>query len=403
MPERVRILFVDDEVRILEGLARMFRSMRNEWELSTAVGGAEALALLARQGADVVVSDMRMPGMDGAELLAQVETHYPATVRMVLSGQAEQEDVLRSIGPAHRFLSKPCDPTQLIAAVRRAMQLRHCIRDPGLATLVAGIQNLPPVPDLYRKLVAELRRSDPSIPRVAALIEQDPGMAAHLLHLVDITGLAPNRRIAGISEAVHLLGIDALRSLILATDLFNRFPTTIGCGLSIEWLWRHSLAVANLARLIAQAEHQPPEVAESAFAAGLLHDCGLLILALHDPTRMMTVIQRAQTGETCVSKLEQELFGTSHGRIGGHLFNLWGLPDALVEAVTFHHDPATTTTGTVTPLVAVHAADGLVAQVLPGTEPAPDLAFIERCAGPGRLDIWRGLVAAAIPQGDIHG
>lgn len=402
MPERVRILFVDDEVRVLEGLTRLFRSMRGEWDIATVVGGAEALAHLERQGCEVVVSDMRMPGMDGMELLAQVERRCPGTVRIILSGQSEREAVVRSIGPAHQYLSKPCDPAQLIAAVRRAVSLRSSIRDPGLLALVADLSGLPPLPELYQRLVAELRRPETTMQRVAELVAQDPGMSARLLHLTNVAALGLKRQVTGIQDAIHLLGVDALRSMILATDLFGRFPTSTACGLSVDWLWRHSLAVANLARLIIQHEHGDQEQSETAFAAGLLHDGGLLLMALHDPARSAALVQRVQNQEGTMGALEQQLYGTTHGRLAGHLFNLWGLPDALVEAVTFHHDPATTATQTLTPLVAVHAADGLVAQALAGSEPSPDVAFIERCAGPGRLEAWRGLVAGAIPQDLAH-
>ena len=84
-----RILFVDDEEMVLQGLQRMLRSLRREWDMTFVESGAKALELMAEQPFDVVVSDMLMPGMTGAELLNEVMKRYPRTVRLILSGHAD--------------------------------------------------------------------------------------------------------------------------------------------------------------------------------------------------------------------------------------------------------------------------------------------------------------------------
>ena len=101
---KTKVLFVDDEANVLSGLRRMLRSQRQVWDMQFANGGAAALELMANQSFDVVVSDMRMPGVDGAELLNRVNDLFPDTVRLVLSGQSEHEKIFRAIGPAHQFL-----------------------------------------------------------------------------------------------------------------------------------------------------------------------------------------------------------------------------------------------------------------------------------------------------------
>lgn len=102
-----KVLFVDDEHNILSGLKRMLRSQRNEWDMEFADSGQAALEIMANAPFDAVITDMRMPGMDGAQLLEQVKSLYPETVRFVLSGHSEQELVMRSVGPSHQYLSKP--------------------------------------------------------------------------------------------------------------------------------------------------------------------------------------------------------------------------------------------------------------------------------------------------------
>src|SRR5579863_1343288 len=117
------LLFVDDEPKLLQGLQRQLRPMREEWDMHFVESGNSALEFMSGRPVDIIVSDMMMPGMDGSQLLAEVAKKHPQTVRIVLSGQAEREAVLRLVGPAHQFLSKPCEADELRKAVSRAFAL----------------------------------------------------------------------------------------------------------------------------------------------------------------------------------------------------------------------------------------------------------------------------------------
>lgn len=125
----LNIVFVDDDPGVLKGLQRMLRSMRREWRMHFFLSAAEALAFLESQPVDVVVSDMRMPGLDGAEFLAHVKRHYPGAIRIALSGYADQELVLRAVRSAHQYLAKPCSPETLKGAIERVKALRTLLED----------------------------------------------------------------------------------------------------------------------------------------------------------------------------------------------------------------------------------------------------------------------------------
>ena len=105
--DKRKILFVDDEPNILQGLRRMLHSMRRDWDMEFAESGQQALELLNNSHFDVVVTDMRMPGMNGLELLNEIKRLYPEVIRIVLSGQASKEIIIQSVGPIHQYLSKP--------------------------------------------------------------------------------------------------------------------------------------------------------------------------------------------------------------------------------------------------------------------------------------------------------
>ena len=121
----MRVVFVDDEPQILKGIKRMLECADLQWDIDTASSGIEALELLARKPADVVVSDMKMPGMDGAQLLTEVSKLYPATVRIMLSGQTIKEAVFCDIPPAYQYLSKPCEAEILKATITRSHLTGH--------------------------------------------------------------------------------------------------------------------------------------------------------------------------------------------------------------------------------------------------------------------------------------
>jgi DNA-binding NtrC family response regulator len=152
-----RILFVDDEAMVLDGLRRMLRPMRDEWEMEFCESGPIALAQMAVSPADVIVSDMRMPGMNGAELLTRVMELYPRTVRLILSGHADHELILKCVGSTHQFLAKPCDPEAIKATVRRAAATDGALQSDALKTLVGQMSRLPSIPTLYREIVEALK------------------------------------------------------------------------------------------------------------------------------------------------------------------------------------------------------------------------------------------------------
>lgn len=147
-----RILFVDDDPNVLNGLKRSLWSMRKEWNMAFAPGGEEALKALEQAAFDVVVSDMRMPGMDGTQLQDEVLRRYPHIVRIILSGQSDQEMIFHSISATHQFLAKPCGGEQLKATIQRAFSLRDVLKSDSLRRLVAGMQTVPSLPTLFGEI-----------------------------------------------------------------------------------------------------------------------------------------------------------------------------------------------------------------------------------------------------------
>jgi DNA-binding NtrC family response regulator len=174
-----RILFVDDEVAVLDGLKRAIRSVPHPtWEIHFATGAGAALALFREQAFQVIVTDMHMPGMNGADLLSRIAVLDPDCIRIMLTGQADLETALAAVnqGSVFRLLLKPCDRHALIAAIGHALhqhslqtaerrllraQLEHAQKLAGVGRCAAGIvHDLDRVLRCIADLSGELRADD---------------------------------------------------------------------------------------------------------------------------------------------------------------------------------------------------------------------------------------------------
>src|SRR5262245_22303324 len=143
------ILFVDDDPLILAGLKRQFRKYGEEWQMEFVNNADDALTRLSQRPFDVVVTDMRMPGLDGGELLQRIRDLYPTIIRVILSGQSSQDALLRTFGPAHQYLTKPCDPEVLRDALQRALALQKRLFDSKMKAIINRISTLPCLPGVF--------------------------------------------------------------------------------------------------------------------------------------------------------------------------------------------------------------------------------------------------------------
>jgi DNA-binding NtrC family response regulator len=121
----MKILIVDDEVAVLNALQRVFRKYRDRWELHFAAHAAAALEVVAAGGLDIIISDMRMPGADGLQLLEAVRTSDAAIYRILMSGALDPADERRARALAHEVLEKPCPSSQLVAIIEGVEELVH--------------------------------------------------------------------------------------------------------------------------------------------------------------------------------------------------------------------------------------------------------------------------------------
>lgn len=385
-----RILFVDDEPHVLSSLQNLLRKQRHEWDMVFALGGDAAIEQLRKTPFDVVVSDMRMPGMDGAALLGYVQAEYPGVARIVLTGHAEQEAMIRALPVAHQFLSKPCDAEVIKRVIERTCALQALLHDEAIRKIVGRLDKLPSVPKCYLELTNAVTRPDAGVSAVASIVEQDPAMAAKVLQLVNSGYFGLSARITSIQQAVVYLGLELIQGLALTAHVFGAFNGASTRGLDLDGLQQHSLVTARLAkRLVPDRRY-----GDDAFAAAIVHDIGKIILALGVPDRWADVVQTVRVTRQPSHLVERERLGVTHAEIGAYLLGVWGVPLSIVEAVAYHHAPCALQSDDREVLAAVHVADALVNGAGPSArrpyeQELLDVQFIEDIGATALLPQWR--------------
>lgn len=353
-----RILFVDDDKNVLHGLERGLRAMKDEWQMEFAASAKDALQALDAMSTDAVITDVRMPGMDGFELLSEASKDFPQVVRIVLSGQARQEAIVRSLGCTHLVLTKPCDTAILTARVRSALASSDIIRDQSLKSLVAQTAAVPSLSLLVAEVRKELQSADPSIDKVAQIVSMDMGMSAAVLHLVN-SGYFGSVTVSSPGQAVLTLGLDTVRQLILSNSVCSAFAASRFQFFDMLTVYSDSMSTSTTACAIAMSHSSDPALSQAAFAAGLFHDVGQVVLAQTLGPFYDSIVERAISKGQPVWQAEREAIGSTHAEVGAYLLGLWGLPEAVVHAVAWHHSPSKSGLGEFSPLTAAHIADAV--------------------------------------------
>lgn len=377
-----RVLFVDDEQAILDGLRSMLRPQRREWEMSFALGGAAALDELKREAFDVVVTDMRMPVVDGAELLRQVKALQPRTVRIVLSGQTDTETAMKTVFTAHQFLSKPCDGERLRSVVKRACGLNEVVFSDELKALAGDVSLLPTAPRTYLAISEAIEDPTCGISDVVRIVEREPALCAKVLQVVNSAFFGLPRSVSSVAQATNYLGTLTLRNLALAMETLAASQGR-QLGLSSQELLgfrTNALFTALLGRRWYATDRRK---ADEAFVAGMLRDMGHLVLAAQ---------QRSHASEQ-----------HNHGALGAYLLGLWGIPHAVLEPVAFHEQPELVEHEGLEVVDVVHIADRIAGELAPSPfQPAPPALDTERLGRLGVANEQLQQLRADAPQLLIH-
>ena len=330
------ILFVDDERDLLDSLRARLYKHRHDWNMQLVSSGDEAIGAREQQTIDLVVSDVRMPGMDGGQLLAVVKQRWPTAMRIIVSGYADPVQALRLTSLAHQYVAKPCDGGELENIIERCFVLRDLLAQESLRKVVGRIGKLPAMPKTYGLLQAALAQPSVTAGEIGDIVNADAAIASKVLQTTNSAFFRLRKPMVRIKDAVTYLGFATVRNLVLSAEIFSQWRGPEGLSeVDPERLQNHAQCAAAACKALSGGRAS----ADDAWLAGLLHDIGYWILIQECPKELGLAIELARAEGLPLVECERRITGASHAEIGAYLLGLWGLPYSIIEAVALHHTP----------------------------------------------------------------
>jgi HD-like signal output (HDOD) protein/CheY-like chemotaxis protein len=393
------ILFVAKDQALWNEFRSHSAAKEGGWVAQSAQSGMEALALTRQLNFAVVVADVELPDMSGLELLDQFMQRQPSAHRLVLSDVSDTENTVKCMGKPHHHLMKPFGVQTLLNALEQAFVHETWLPSHAVRGLIAQMRQMPSPPSTYYKVVKEIQSPNASLERIGEFIAEDPAITAKVLQLANSAVFGLQLQVNQPLEAIAYIGLETTKALVLLAHTVSSFNQASLRGFSVEALWRHSVSAGQIAQKIALMEKGGLEVAEQAFAAGLLHDIGKLLFCANLPGLFAKTLELAREEKCTFWDAEAQLFpNAGHAELGGCILGIWGLPRPIVEAVALHHYPRKLGGPGFHPLTAVHAADVLDHEMNPDPAvlvPTPlHAGYLEDLGLAHRAEHWRRLCGA---------
>ena len=329
------IYLVDDKPGVRHVLASLLRVIEPNWRIAEFTSAAEALAAVRRSTPNVILADQSMPGMSGAELLDKVREMGAPAIRIIISGYLTHAE---RIGAAHQYLRKPFKHVDMVNLIRQALHAQEGLRNKDLARLVTSLSSFPVLPGPYHELIKELDKDDATLARLAELLSRDGGSLSRVIQLANSPMFGGAQVVSDPRQALLQLGTSCVKALVLSLHVFQNYQKLNFPEIPLDVLWRHSWQTARLAQELCR-EELGGNAANEAFFAGLVHDLGCLILIENEPDRYRAACQIARRDRVPLVAAEQQVFQASHLDLSSFMLRLWGMSDAVIDAVTHCEAP----------------------------------------------------------------
>lgn len=387
------VVFVSTESSLSARLSSAFDGFGSGWKLHSAASEAGVHDKIDEGRCGVLMVDSSIEREAALGLMDKVWQVHPEVIRFFCHTHPDDELMMRCAWNCHRLFTQELEPTPILDAIQRAVQVQGWLEKRSIQQMVSRLRTFPTIPTLYFRVLKELESPNTCVETLAGLIKSDMAISTKIIQIVNSALYARQRKISDLREALQHLGLNNLKSLVLAIQAVARLDKIKPLYFSADKIWRHGLAVAHLARNIAERESDDPSIADDAYMAGLLHDIGKLVLASNLEEQYHGVVTLARQQRVPVVTVEMETFGVNHGEVAAYLVALWGLPERIVEAIALHHSPGRSEDSKFSPLTAVHIANCIAHEESPDKEvtcpSVLDACYVERLGLTDRIDTWR--------------
>jgi HD-like signal output (HDOD) protein len=333
-----RIYLVDDQTPVLETAVLILRTIDPDWEIVGFNDPTKALAAIKANAPDLVLTDQAMPGMQGSQLLEEVRTLSPTTIRVIMSGYVSLNK-LSLITSAHQYIAKPFDTMKLRELMRRSFAAQERITDKGLQTIATSLRSIPSLPQVYHSLLAQLENHRNAVSEIAKMVAEDAGLSIKVLQLANSPLFGHEEMVTTPKEAVMCLGTDMLAAVVLSQSLFRHYQSVTHPEMDVRRIWNHCWETAYFAQHICREKKLSAKVAGEALLAGLMHEIGRFVLIDNFADRYQWACDDARQTKMPLMPCLQAAFKTTPFQISAYLLELWGLPDPVIVAIAAQDDP----------------------------------------------------------------
>jgi HD-like signal output (HDOD) protein len=393
------IYVVDDQVPVMETAVLIMRSIDPQWEVSGFKDPLQALAAVQAKAPDLILTDQVMPEMLGGQLLEQVRTISPTTIRIIMSGYvALNKRALPT--SAHQYIAKPFDTIKLREMVRRSFAAQERMADKGLQTLVTSLRSIPSLPQAHHALLRELEDNRNATANIARLVGEDAGLSLKVLQLANSPLFGQDYLIDSPFDAVMCLGTDMITAVVLSQSLFQHYESQGMGEINPRQVWSHCWQTAYLAQHICREMRLSRISGEEAFLAGLMHETGRFILADNFPDQFQAACHKARQMKSPLVPRLREAFQASPAQISAYVLELWGMPAGIIAAISQMDSPVRGQFNGFSLAAALYIGDSIASRQMPPDALAAeewDEAYLKAVGCLESIPVWEKLLLGQKP------
>lgn len=317
-----RVLFVDDEVGVLKSLQRGLRIHCRDLEVRFCQSPEQALTIIKEFQPWIVVSDKRMPEMDGGEFLRRVSVAFPEVIRVMLTGDTCKDVALEVADVAHMLIAKPFKIETLLQSIHRATCLRSLPVSLEIRKQLGAIDCIPVLPKVYQELVDAIKSEEADTQQIAEIISKDPGILAKIIQMANSSFFGFSSAVSNSHDATVRLGLELIKDMVLCFAVFKQCNSSN--AEASDQLLAEAMVVADITRQLSIVCGCNRQQVNNAFVIGLMHNVGALISS-------MSVVQLEEGAEDDLPREEDV--------VSAYMLALWELDTELVDAVFYQSVP----------------------------------------------------------------